>query len=388
MSKRHGQKYAVFSGTLFICCAFLFYNHGFRSGDPEAVYLLFFTCSMICLLESRYHKIWYVFFFFFASLAFLTKSFHALIIVGIGLFYYLLVGDFKKLKWWIYPVSILTYIILPGFWAILRYRFDGTKFFKAMIDDLLNRGGSQIEGHTGTIFFYFKVLGQSLAFILCTILIIYLIVMAFKNNKFKNVFKGFFKSIKNTLFNDTHSEGKLLLCWFSLVFIFYSFIIQTKLEWYIYPAVIAVSMSFPLIFIYIQKNRKTKVNKKIENGARSTTMILAIGYMVGMFVVVTVFSFNLYFDYYELQIVNLVETFNKTQVKDKKIYYEPVYWSQDAVFYVERVGLVPLEGGIDEHIKNLNSLLVLWSGTKTQYLIDHPNEYVFAENQVVCIVAN
>ena len=69
----------------FLCCNHLMLAlHGARAGDADALYQLFFTIAMLAMMEiPEKHSRSYICGACF-SLAFLTKSYHAGIILVIG----------------------------------------------------------------------------------------------------------------------------------------------------------------------------------------------------------------------------------------------------------------------------------------------------------------
>ncbi len=129
--------------------------HMIRSGDADSLYVLFFTLSMICMLMiPERPRMLYGAGFFFAC-AFLTKSWHAGTIVGIGFFYLLLTGELKKMKLKRWGWFLLSFLAPIGIWALLRYTQDGTEFFREMIVyELLTSSQQAIENHAQELLFY------------------------------------------------------------------------------------------------------------------------------------------------------------------------------------------------------------------------------------------
>jgi 4-amino-4-deoxy-L-arabinose transferase-like glycosyltransferase len=133
--------------------------HSARTGDADSLFVFFFTLSMVSMLMiNRSIKYLYLAGLGF-SLAFLTKSWHAVNIVIIGFLYLLLTKKLFKLKlkeWGLFLSASLLPILL---WIALRYSRDGIKFFKAMIEyDLLTRTSTTLEGHIGDFWYYFNII--------------------------------------------------------------------------------------------------------------------------------------------------------------------------------------------------------------------------------------
>lgn len=104
-------------------------EHCARTGDADAIYVLFFTISVMSLiLMERSIKWLYVFGLSFSA-AFLSKSFHAGNIFFIGILYLIFSKNLFKLT----LKQILALVLSASFpiliWAILRYSNDGIAFF-------------------------------------------------------------------------------------------------------------------------------------------------------------------------------------------------------------------------------------------------------------------
>ena len=144
--------------VMVFCAAnyFPFKAHLVRAGDADSLYLLLFTLAMLSMLKIRDQQRWLYFCGLCFSLAFLTKSFHSLMIAAIGGLFLLFTGEIKKmrLKTWI---GFLASALLPAMiWAVLRYQYDGMTFFQNMFEaDIIGRtaaGGT--EGHGAPFLYY------------------------------------------------------------------------------------------------------------------------------------------------------------------------------------------------------------------------------------------
>ena len=128
----------------FLCCNYLVLGfHCARSGDADALFLMFFVLAMLAMLEvPKKHWNLYVCGFCFAC-AFLSKSFHAGVIAAIGGLYLLFTGEIIKIKPKEWLGFVLSFVIPIGIWFSARYSQDGMKFFTEMIyTDLLSRSSS------------------------------------------------------------------------------------------------------------------------------------------------------------------------------------------------------------------------------------------------------
>ncbi len=133
------------------------FRHNARTGDPDALFLLLYVASVLLVLPKTRNPYRFYIASLLASLAFLTKSFHAApLVVTLAIFFFLDVGvSARSLK---HAIGCLLAGLLPtSLWAWLRYRADGTAFFEKMVGyDLLKRSSQAIEGHQADMLFYLQ----------------------------------------------------------------------------------------------------------------------------------------------------------------------------------------------------------------------------------------
>ncbi|MDR1398202.1 MAG: glycosyltransferase family 39 protein, partial [Desulfarculales bacterium] len=148
----------IAGGVLLTLDSFIF-EHNARSGDPDAIFILFSTGAILGAILSR-GRIWPVYASaFLLSLAFLTKSFHMLSPL-LTVLILLALNHGKKLFRLKVGVGFLLSALIPSLvWALLRYSNDGLAFFHIMFGyDVIERSLKAVEGHTGSVFYYLKVL--------------------------------------------------------------------------------------------------------------------------------------------------------------------------------------------------------------------------------------
>jgi len=154
--KLHGAEAAGASAMVFLGLRQIYLSHFGRTADPDAPFIFFASVSLASMLLAEQKPVWAVLGGLGCSLAFLTKSWHALSILAVWGLWLLLTGKWLKLGWktWI---GVAASIVVPiGAWATARYARDGTTFLEAMVRyDLLNRTASVIESHGGSELFYF-----------------------------------------------------------------------------------------------------------------------------------------------------------------------------------------------------------------------------------------
>jgi 4-amino-4-deoxy-L-arabinose transferase-like glycosyltransferase len=155
VKKHHGKMSSLLTMAFLCCNQFMLALHGARAGDADALYQLFFTIAMLAMMEiPEKHSRSYVCGVCF-SFAFLTKSYHAGIILVIGGLYMLISGQITKFKVKEWILFVLSMAIPAGIWVIARFTQDGLTFFMTMLtEDVLSRSSVASEGHTGNALFY------------------------------------------------------------------------------------------------------------------------------------------------------------------------------------------------------------------------------------------
>lgn len=225
--KKHHGKFSSLLCFAFLCCnQLMFKNHGARAGDADALYQLFFTIAMLAMMEiPGNHSRCYLCGVSF-SMAFLTKSYHALMILGIGGLYMLITGEVFRLKAkeWFY---FLFWTVLPlSIWGIVRYTQDGLTFFLTMIsEDVLSRSKNVTEGHAGPMDYYMQTYffdGEKIYGILLLVVSAAVIGMAVKSIGAVKQYLGY-------------------LLWMIIPLAGFSFL-KTKLIWYNFPIFIPLMM--------------------------------------------------------------------------------------------------------------------------------------------------
>ncbi|MCI8417888.1 MAG: phospholipid carrier-dependent glycosyltransferase [Lachnospiraceae bacterium] len=257
----------------FFCANTLpLYAHLARAGDADSLYLMLFTFAMLSMLElSKNKKYLYVCGLCF-SLAFLTKSWHAGMLVAIGGLFLLVTGEIRRIKWKEWGLFLLSIFLPLALWFGWRYGADGLMFFRQMIEvDLLARTGTaNFEGHSGPVSFYWEMVFGNTAYIypwvlgVCVLgglaLLVYLIAQRNRSAGAKNVVQERDKDETNGISERTAGEGipdntssSLLWqygwglgLWFGVVFFGFS-LMKTKLIWYCYPAIVPVFVLAALI---------------------------------------------------------------------------------------------------------------------------------------------
>lgn len=245
--KKHHGKWSSLLTLAFLCCNHMMMSgHGARSGSADALYQLFFTIAMLAMMEiPEKHSRSYLCGACF-SFAFLTKSYHAGIILIIGGLYMMISGQIMefKLKEWL--LFVLFMALPAGIWGIARFTEDGLTFFMTMLtEDVFSRSSVASEGHTGNVLFYIERYFLDFQIIYWLLLMVILtagIYMIFKKRE----------SIKRYV-------GYLL--WLFVPVLAFS-VVSTKLNWYNYPILVPLCMLAAIVIGKVLENEVIAVRWK------------------------------------------------------------------------------------------------------------------------------
>lgn len=130
MKKRHGCIASLVSQLFLMGCSIIYGEHFARFGDADALYVLFYTLSMLCMLESPRDVRWLYGSAVGFGLAFMAKSWHAALIPVTCFLFVCANGQIKKLRWKNYALLLFFGLLPIAPWAIARIGYDGLTFFK------------------------------------------------------------------------------------------------------------------------------------------------------------------------------------------------------------------------------------------------------------------
>ena len=229
-ARKYGKLESLFTLMFLAVNTLSFEFHMIRSGDADSLYCLFFSLAMICMLKIS-EKQWYLYLCgLFFSCAFLTKSYHAAVIVVIGGLFLLVTGELKKMKLLTWIKFFLSFAIPTLGWCIARYLVDGKEFFYRMIyTDIIKRtGGDSIGTEEGFFYYVDWLLGAKFGKI--TIYLWAVVICLVGCLLFHYVFsKLHYKKI----------IGYML--WIMIPFVAFSAVSSRRL-WYVYPVLIPLLM--------------------------------------------------------------------------------------------------------------------------------------------------
>ena len=261
VKKHHGKTSSLLT-VAFLCCNELMISlHGARAGDADALYQLFFTAAMLAMLEipEKHSRSYFCGVCF--SLSFLTKSYHAGIILVIGGFYMLITGELKKFKLKEWIVFTLSMALPAGIWMIARFTQDGMTFFMTMLtEDVLSRSSAASEGHAGSVWFYIEGYFLDVSLIYGLLMVVILVAGIWMSCRKK--------SIKPYM-------GYLL--WLFVPLAAFS-LVSTKLNWYNYPIFVPLCILAAIAIGKYLEWEQTKAGLQMLVLALTAVAVLFYGY--------------------------------------------------------------------------------------------------------------
>ena len=211
--------------------------HCFRTGDPDATFMMFSFAAFVFLWLSVRKGRLLPFAAFFLGLAFLAKSFH----VGVpGLLAAIFVfAHWKRYSWRDILLAVAAGLAPVLIWAAVRYSADGMEFFRSMVTlDLLGRVSEdfQTEHAPKPWYSYFGTVNHYLLVIPLAEIAAFLVIFCF--------FRGTRK-----FFTASGPLWKWAAFYFLFGFTAFS-LCSVKLEWYIFPSLLYVAVVFGMLFQY------------------------------------------------------------------------------------------------------------------------------------------
>jgi 4-amino-4-deoxy-L-arabinose transferase-like glycosyltransferase len=359
--KRHGKLASILSTLVLLTCTQYITNHGARTGDADSLFVFLFTIAILSLLIWEENHKWLYASGLAFSLAFLTKSWHAgniAIIIGLYLF---LTGKYKRLSIKNWALLCMCMILPIVAWGVIRYQYDGLKFFQGMIMyDLLHRSTTTIEGHVGGIFYYFGIL---LRFFKYWLYILCLVVLLCIFNQ------------KGSLIHAVKKDEMIGVClWVLVPFIMFT-IAKTKVRWYIMPI-------YPPLSIII--------------GAISSQFLLKGKWFTKVILFISLFSISVYYEseiysYLTKPAPNLKQSLIEKIATEEGTKGDRLYiyqssgngsWLQSDVLTAELSDNLHVEnGGFSQFLKNRKALLMVPKKLYSQKLITANRLKVIASNR-------
>ncbi len=222
--------------------------HSFRTGDPDATFMMFCFAGFVFLWFSARKKGWMLALsMFFLGMAFLVKSFH----VGIhGILALIFIGfHWKRYSWRDLLLAVVSGAVPVLVWAGFRFHADGLAFFRSMLElDLLGRVEALAGNPARPWYEYFLAINHYL---------IYIPLAVFA----ASVALGLFFRGKKCFSSQEDALGRWTIFCFLFGFTAFSFC-SVKLRWYIFPFLLFFSVAFGMLFDFARRWLQEESEKK------------------------------------------------------------------------------------------------------------------------------
>jgi 4-amino-4-deoxy-L-arabinose transferase-like glycosyltransferase len=212
-------------------------EHVCRTGDYDALLVLFLTLSALCIYQFSKHKSskWIYLFFLSTFLAFFTKSTAGLLFIpGVILFLLSQKVLLKFLKKRAFYIGLFGSVVLAAGYFVAREKLGPGYWEAVWQNDVTGRYNEVLENHRGGFWFYYNFLVSShLGFLYLLVPVGWVIGLSNKNE---------------TIYRLT----VLSLC----ISISYFLIIstaQTKLEWYTAPLLPFLAINIAIVIDFVMK---------------------------------------------------------------------------------------------------------------------------------------
>lgn len=245
--RRFGRRGAITVAGVYATCYPLIGSHSGRTADPDALFVFFFTVSALSVLlapeRPRFLLLWTTAF----SAAFLTKSWHAGLVIIAGSLFLAIRGRTSAARPRDYAIALLGFVPVLA-WAIARFGFDGTRFFTNMVAyDLLSRSSTALEGNGGGPIYYILRLTYFVPWLALLIIPVLGGVAARRNPRIREALRSW---------RTADWVGPLVIA----VVIFGLFTLaKSKLAWYIYPALPMIALLIGIAAVALTRRTTRRV---------------------------------------------------------------------------------------------------------------------------------
>lgn len=389
-AKRYSKEASILV-ILFMCInVYPLEGHLARSGDADGLYLLFFTLAMLAMLKiTENHKFIYVYGVLF-SLAFLTKSWHAGMIIITGFVWLICTKNFMKIKckeWIGCFISIFMPLLL---WFGWRYSKDGFAFLEEMVKvDLLARtSNANYEGHAQPLLYYFQMLFQNdtsvyrLQLYACIFGIIILLLFGWKK------------------YGVQSEIGTGILLWFLIPLVCFS-VVKMKLDWYCYPSTVPLALAAAILMgnVITLPIRDTGADGKVEQQKSYSIIISTVTSIACIIAIFNSVKYTVNHVYKEISQDSFQTFISESITRDSKYAGEKAYiyldesaknWNQNVLFMAEISGDFHCEnGGIESFLTEQDAAVLYISAEeyeKNKALLK--NVELVARNESYLLLAN
>ncbi len=226
---------ASFSG-MYLLMDQLYRYHCFRTGNMDALFCLLCVICLLALYCSGRNFKWFMLYGFAAGLAFLTKGTHIawLVLIGGVVLLHAVIRRSFRLRYFL--CGIVLFAVPVGAWALLRYRFDGTRFFYSL---LIGETGEKLSRHFSSV--YLGRMATQPVYV--TLFVLFAIYLLLCRRNLSNFIRKYY----------------IFILWLLAPAVLYS-MMGTAQEWYLYPSYIAATILGALITEDIWKCSKKSLS--------------------------------------------------------------------------------------------------------------------------------
>ncbi len=369
--QKYGRVATLLFMIIFVSSQDFFFNHMGRNADADAIYILLYTAAFLCMLELEQHpKLLYLCGFFF-SLAFLAKSWHAMLLALVGGCFLIASGLWKKYNWKQYLLFVLCAFGPILLWAFIRYQYDGMTFLGQMFRVDVTERAMSTSSKDRNLLFFTSFLLQNKALLIALLWIVVAVV-----RKRKQLLESF---------RSKHLLG--LLVGILIPYLILS-VSNTYLYWYSYPVYIPL-----MILGVVAGARLLEITgrKKVIIYAMMLASLLVISYNV-------LYSIrridNLEISGFQTDLQTSMEQYPECHgmkiyvERTSNVYKEAEFWEQAGLMMAEVSGDLKCEdGGVNAFVKEPETCLLIVdqvtydenAGMLKNYKVLYENEYLLLE---------
>lgn len=357
IARNFGKIEAVLFGGLFLCCSDMIFFHMGRSGDADALFMLFFVLGMICLYYALEHPWFLELVGLCFALAFLAKCFHAALLPMAAAALYI---RYHKRMPLAHVLGCMIAAFIPvGVWGVFRYRFDGMDFFNGML-------GIEVVERIQTAHNYFGYIVNYLSMPLVTGSIVIILVMGILLFRNRETRRDFLMKLKNS------KKACWLAIWILVPVLVYS-ASGAYMPWYGYVGLLPMVIAGSVLL-----GRGFKELLKRQNYVLFAILLIPV---------VLFFGYKQYKNFDRLSklryecnvdirndIVSAMEDFpeykgyNAYIINDRNEYLTPECWEQNLVWEAEaNADFYCIDGGVDAFVNDPHGVMIIAKNSFEEY---------------------
>jgi 4-amino-4-deoxy-L-arabinose transferase-like glycosyltransferase len=221
------------AGILLSSTDFLHYT---RWATLDITTLFFFTLTILSFFKAKKNSAWFLLFWTAIAGCMMTKGPIFILALATIFLYSIWTRDFDWLKKPLFWLGFLWALVLVLPWHAAVYLHNPKLFMQDIVyKHYISRASGAIEGHTGNYYYYIRTL----------------------INKFHPWIVFVPAALPLAIYRMFKSEQKnayrFMVLWIAVVLVFFTVLIQTKLQWYILPLYPALCLSIGIFFSKLLK---------------------------------------------------------------------------------------------------------------------------------------